>query len=154
MRIVRYEVASHSYILNRRGQEESKGALFKMSDFAFTRRSLIGAAGGAYLSGAAASAAERRTWPIPEGPDTPKLCMLSGPGADERAMRRITQLGVKHVIMSGPRIPWEADQLRQIMEPFQKAGMSVANMMIAGFPKTIYGRPGRDEEIENIQKSI
>jgi mannonate dehydratase len=27
-------------------------------------------------------------------------------------------------------------------------------MMIAGFPNTIFGRPGRDEEIENIRKSI
>lgn len=93
-------------------------------------------------------------WPVEEGPATPKLCMLSGPSADEGAMRRITQLGVRHAIMSGPRIPWQEDHLKRILEQFRASGITVSNLMIGGFPKTIYGRPGRDEEIENVQKSI
>ncbi len=125
-----------------------------MSGAAFTRRGLIGGAGAAYLSRPARGAASKGSWPLTEGAATPKLCMLSGTNADERAMRRIAQLGVKHVIMGGPRIPWEEDQLRQIMDRFQKGGLTVSNMMIGGFPNTIYGKPGRDQEIENIQKSI
>ncbi|HYW47466.1 MAG TPA: mannonate dehydratase [Bryobacteraceae bacterium] len=125
-----------------------------MSDAAFTRRGLIGAAGAACFSGTASGATLNRGWPLTEGTATPKLCMLSGPATDERAMRRILQLGVRHAIMSGPRIPWEEDQLRQIMDRFQKGGITVSNMMIGGFPNTIYGRAGRDQEIENIQKSI
>jgi len=125
-----------------------------MSKYAFTRRGLIAATGAACFSGAPRAAAAKTSWPLTEGPATPKLCMLSGPGADERSMRRITQLGVKHAIMSGPRIPWEESQLREIMDHFQKGGLTVSNMMIGGFQNTIYGKPGRDQEIENIQKSI
>jgi mannonate dehydratase len=125
-----------------------------MSDAAFTRRGLIGAAGAACLLEAAGGATPKSAWPLTEGTATPKLCLLSGPTADERAMRRITQLGVKHAIMSGPRIPWEEQQLRQIIDRFQKGGIAVSNMMIGGFPNTIYGKAGRDQEIENIQKSI
>jgi mannonate dehydratase len=125
-----------------------------MSRFAFTRRGLIGAAGAACLSEAAGGPLPKSVWPLKEGTATPKLCMPSGTAADERAMRRITQLGVSHALMGGPRIPWEEDQLRQIMDRFQKGGITVSNMMIGGFPNTIYGKPGRDQEIENIQKSI
>jgi mannonate dehydratase len=125
-----------------------------MSRLAFTRRGLIGAAGAACLSGAAVAAPDKRAWPLTERADTPKLCMLSSPAADERAMRRITQLGVRHAIMSGPRIPWEENQLRRIMDSFQKGAITVSNLMIGGFPKTIYGKPGRDQEIEDVQKSI
>jgi mannonate dehydratase len=56
--------------------------------------------------------------------------------------------------MGGPGIPWEEDQLRQIMDRFQKGGITVSNMMIAGFPNAIYGKAGRDQDIENVQKSI
>jgi len=80
--------------------------------------------------------------------------MFSEANADDRAMRRVKQLGVNHVIMSGPRIPWEEGRVRAIMDHFKSGGLTVANMMIGGFPNAIYGRPGRDQEIENIQKSI
>jgi Pyruvate/2-oxoacid:ferredoxin oxidoreductase gamma subunit len=33
-------------------------------------------------------------------------------------------------------------------------GLTLGNMMIAGFPNAIYGRPGRDEEIEKVRQSI
>ncbi|MFN0169748.1 MAG: mannonate dehydratase [Bryobacteraceae bacterium] len=89
-----------------------------------------------------------------EGPNTPKLCMIASPNADDSAMRRITQLGVTHVLMGGPKIPWEEADLRAIKDRFKAAGITVANMMIVGFPNAIYGRPGKDEDIEKVQKSI
>jgi len=40
------------------------------------------------------------------------------------------------------------------MDQHKTGGLTLGNMMIAGFPKTLYGQPGRDEEIENVRKSI
>jgi hypothetical protein len=68
-------------------------------------------------------------------------------------MRRITQLGSCMPLWAP--YPWEEDQLRQIMDRFNKGGITVSNMMIGGFSSNaIYGKPGRGQEIENIQKSI
>ena len=33
-------------------------------------------------------------------------------------------------------------------------GLTLGNMMIVGFPKTLYGRPERDEEIDKVRQSI
>ncbi|MGH9665706.1 MAG: mannonate dehydratase, partial [Bryobacteraceae bacterium] len=94
------------------------------------------------------------------GPDTPKICLevggghLSAGGVDEAGMRRVKQLGVDHVLSGGPRIPWEESRLRSMMDTLKSGGLALGNLMIGGFPKTIYGRPGRDEEIEKVQESI
>jgi mannonate dehydratase len=56
--------------------------------------------------------------------------------------------------MGGPPIPWSEDRLRAPIERFRAAGLSVANLMISGFPNALYGRPGRDEEIEKVKASI
>ena len=69
-------------------------------------------------------------------------------------MRRIKQLGINDVLMGGPRIPWDENRIRSIMDMLKAGGLTLGNMMIGGFPNTIYGRPGRDEEIENVRKSI
>jgi mannonate dehydratase len=69
-------------------------------------------------------------------------------------MRRLKQIGVDYVLMGGPRIPWQEDEIRATLEHFKKGGLTVCNMMIGGFPNTIYGRPGRDEEIEQVRQSI
>ena len=69
-------------------------------------------------------------------------------------MRRIKQLGVDHVLMGGPAIPWREDDLRSLMARLKEGGLTLGNMMISGFPNTLYGRPGRDEEIESVQQSI
>jgi mannonate dehydratase len=119
-----------------------------------SRRELARIAGAAALAPSAAQAAAKRKWPIVEGPETPKLCMISSPNPTERSLRRIKQLGVDYVLMSGPKIPWEESQLRAILERHKEGGLTVWNMMISGFPNTLYGRPGRDEEIENVQRSI
>ena len=90
----------------------------------------------------------------PEGPDTPKLSLGIDPRADATLMRRYKEIGIDHVLMGGPRIPWEESQISSILARFKSGGLAVGNMMIGGFPKTIYGRPGRDEEIEKVRNSI
>lgn len=111
------------------------------------------AAGAAAFVPAAARAASR-PWPVMEGPETPKLCLGVPANLDEAGMRRIKQIGVDYVLMGGPPIPWQEAELRARMERFKAGGLTICNMMISGFPNTIYGRPGRDEEIEKVQQSI
>jgi len=95
-----------------------------------------------------------------EDRDTPKICLevggnrLSAGNPDEAGMRRVKQLGVDHVLTGGPPIPWKEDVIRSLMDRLQSGGLTLGNMMIAGFPNAIYGRPGRDEEIEKVLQSI
>ncbi len=92
-----------------------------------------------------------------EGPDTPKIAapIGAGRGGDMTlAIRRVTQLGVTHVLGGGGRIPWTVEQLQPMVNQLKAEGVTLGNLMIAGFPKTIYGRPGRDEEIEKVKQSI
>ena len=122
-----------------------------MSSPNFSRRTLIQSAGFAALSAHAAK---------PEGHDTPKICLEVGTGGlaagtiDEAGCRKIKQLGVDHVLTGGPRIPWEESQLKEMMDRLKAGGLTLGNLMISGFPNTIYGRPGRDEEIEKVKQSI
>ncbi|HVP48739.1 MAG TPA: mannonate dehydratase [Bryobacteraceae bacterium] len=125
-----------------------------------TRRKLIQAAGVTALA-APVGGQTQNPGPRAEGRDTPKICLqvgddgLSAGKASEPGMRRVKQLGVDHVLMGGgPRIPWEEGQLRSIMENLKSGGLTLGNIMIYGFPNTIYGKPGRDEEIEKVQQSI
>ena len=85
-----------------------------------------------------------------EGADTPKIC-LPVAALDEAGMRGVKQLGVDHVVMGGPPIPWDESAIRARMDRLRSAGLTLGNMMIAGFPNAIYGRPGRDEEIEKVR---
>ncbi|MCL5281175.1 MAG: mannonate dehydratase [Planctomycetes bacterium] len=106
----------------------------------------------------AASAA--KTWPIVEGPDTPKLCLGIGDGGrgpegqQDAGTQRIKQLNVDYVLSGGGRIPWTEADLRARIERLKAAGLTLYNLMIGGFPNTIYGRAGRDEEIEKVIQSI
>lgn len=90
----------------------------------------------------------------------PRLCLEMGGGSlsagrlDPEGMRRIKQLGINDVLMGGPRIPWEENQIRSVIDMLKAGGLTLGNMMIGGFPNAIYGRQGRDEEIENVCKSI
>lgn len=123
-----------------------------------SRRKIVQGMGVAALR----SQAPPRAIPGPraEGRDTPKICLqtgagnLSAGGVDAAGMRRVKQLGVDHVLMMGPRIPWEESSIRATMDSFKSGGLTLGNMMIVGFPNTIYGRPGRDEEIEKVRQSI
>jgi mannonate dehydratase len=95
-----------------------------------------------------------------ESRDTPKICLemgdslLAAGGLSEAGMRRVKQLGVEHVLMGGPRIPWQESEIRSIIDRLKAGGLGLGNMMIYGFPNTLYGRPGRDEEIEKVIQSI
>jgi mannonate dehydratase len=94
----------------------------------------------------------------------PKICLEAGLGgaapgqsADEAmaaAARRIRQLGVEHVISGGGRIPWEEARLKEMMDRLKANGLTLANLMISGFPNAIYNRPGKDADIENVVQSI
>jgi mannonate dehydratase len=124
-----------------------------------SRRKIIQTIGVAAVAAPASSAADI-SGPRAEGRDTPKICLevgagsLSTGGLDAAGMRRVKQLGVDHVLMGGPRIPWEESHIRSIMEGLKSGGLTLGNVMIYGFPNAIYGRPGRDEEIEKVQQSI
>jgi mannonate dehydratase len=93
-------------------------------------------------------------WPVKEREDTPKLCMATSFNADEKGMRRIKQIGVDYVLMGGPRMPWNEADIRAAMDRFKAQGLTIINMMISGFNNVILGREGRDEEIDNVKKSI
>ena len=98
----------------------------------------------------------------PEFSSIPKIALelsRTGPNfatgaVDEGGMRRVKQLGVNDVLMGGPPIPWLEPDLRALMDKLKTGGLTLGNLMIAGFPKTLYGKAGRDEEIEKIQQSI
>lgn len=118
-----------------------------------TRRTMMKAAGATALVPSVLPGA-RADWPPVESPQTPKLCLGISPGANETVMRRIRQIGVDYVLMGGPKIPWQEADIRARMERFKAAGLVLCNMMIGGFNNTLYGKPGRDEEIENVRQSI
>jgi mannonate dehydratase len=128
----------------------------------FSRRSLIaGICSTALLPAVTPAAAmEGGRWTpgsgMPkEGPNTPKIAApINGREISDQAMRQVKQLGVDHVLMGGPRMPWDEAQLRRVVDKLKSGGLSLGNMMIGGFPNTLYGRRGRDEEIEKLKASI
>ena len=123
-----------------------------------SRRNILKTVGAAALlspSARGASPPELRQ----EGPETPKICLeingqLAAGHFDETGMRRVKQLGVNHVAMGGPKIPWEESQIRALVDRLKSGGLTLGNLMISGFTNTIYGRPGRDAEIQKVQQSI
>ena len=106
------------------------------------------------MGAAALSRSSMRAAAVPgmrsEGRDTPKICMSVGTRElDETSMRRWKQIAVDHVLMGGPQtLPWQESEISSIMDRLKAGGLSLGNMMIAGFPKTIYRKNGREEEIE------
>ena len=91
--------------------------------------------------------------PLPKG--TPKIALaISDGGKAGDPLRRIKQLGVDWVLSGGPPIPWDEAQLREQVERLKAAGLRLGNLMISGFSNTIYGRRGRDEDIDKVIASI
>jgi mannonate dehydratase len=131
-----------------------------------TRRNAIKAIAAAALASAtrpfaAAAYAEEKPWWIGDGmpqesADTPKIASAIDLHASsmDHEIRGLLQIGISHALSSGPAIPWGTDQLRLIVERLKTGGITLGNLMISGFPNTIYGRPGRDEEIDKIRQSI
>jgi mannonate dehydratase len=91
-----------------------------------------------------------------ESASTPKIaCAIDlHSGVTDEAIRSVVQLGVYHVLSGGPPIPWTVSQLQPIVEELKAGDVTLGNLMISGFPNTIYGRPGRDQEIEKVRQSI
>jgi mannonate dehydratase len=108
----------------------------------------------------ALSTADDLPGPRPTDRELPRICLeigthgLSAGRTDEAGMRAIKQLGVNDVLTGGSRIPWQEPELRSFMDQLKARGLTLGNMMISGFPNVLYGRAGRDEEIEKIQQSI
>lgn len=127
----------------------------------FRRREMIKAMGSLALFPLTASASGGTDLgKYSERSDTPKICLEMGSGLlatgtlNEAGMRRVKQLGVDHVLKWGPSIPWHESEIKSTMDRFKAGGLSLGNMMISGFPNTIYGKTGRDEEIEKVIQSI
>ena len=122
-----------------------------------TRRDLIKGVGASALLAPTMASAQTKTspksWP-PAETGVPKICLGVRADADAALMRRVKQIGVDYVLMGGPPIPWTEADLRERMNRFKAGGLTIINMMIGGFSKTIYGKPGRDEEIEKVIQSI
>src|SRR5438094_1103510 len=124
--------------------------------FGFTRRRMMQTLGsGAVLASPMAPPATGafNDWPIEEGPATPKICLGVGRTSDI-GLREVKQLGVNYVLRGGPRIPWQVEQLQEMMDTYKAANLTLANLMIGGFDNAIYGRPGKDEEIDKVRQSI
>ena len=97
---------------------------------------------------------ENIEWPIKKEVDIPKISVGVSGDIDKSTMRKIKQLGVNHVSMGGPHIPWTKKKLKSIIDAYGKEGLNVINMMIGGFPNVIYGKNERHEEIKLIKQSI
>lgn len=129
-------------------------------DSELSRRNLLQAVGAAAVMTPASAMAAEIPGPRMEGANTPKICLEMGAGAlaagnfDDAGIRRLTQLGVAYALTGGPRMPWKESELRDRIEKLKAGGITMYNMMIGGFPKTIYGKPGRDEEIDQVKASI
>jgi mannonate dehydratase len=130
-----------------------------------SRRSLIKglgatALGPALVPLAAAAQSETKPWWLGDGmpqesAGTPKIALpLNVESITDEAVRGRVQIGVYHVFSGGPPIPWTAGKLQPIVDKLKAGGVSLGNLMIGGFPNSIYGRPGRDEEIEKVRQSI
>ena len=131
-----------------------------------SRRSLLRGMGAAALAPAmpalaAAAQQEKRPWWMGDGmpqesAGTPKIaCAIDlSHGVTDEAIRSVVQLGVRHVLAGGPPIPWTVSQLQPVVDKLKTRGVTLGNLMIDGFPDTLYGRPGRDEEIDKIRQSI
>jgi mannonate dehydratase len=89
-----------------------------------------------------------------EGKTTPKICLGTGANTDEAGMRRLKQIGVNHVLMGGPPIPWDEAEISSRIEKFKAGGLTLCNLMISGFNDVIWGKAGADAQIENVITSI
>ena len=127
-----------------------------------SRRTLMKgvAAGTAAALAPDLSAAAPDTWKrgpgMPsEGPNTPKIgAPVNGRDLSDRALRAVKQLGVEYVLTGGGPMPWTTEQLSPMVDKLKAGGLKLGNVMISGFPNTIYGKPGRDEEIAKFKASV
>jgi len=124
----------------------------------FDRRRLLQTLGAALVLAPGSARGEQNrppTWRMPvEAAGTPKICLGFYMPMTEANVRKVKQIGVDHVLMGGPRIPWEESEIRARIDQFKAGGITLYNMMISGFDDVIYGRQGADRQIEQVIASI
>ena len=98
-------------------------------------------------------------------PDGPKIG-ISVADFSDATLRRVRQLGITTVHSSGGagssntnfgrenQLPWTLDGLGADVRALEKHGIKMGIKMITGFPKAIYGKPDRDEQIEKVIESV
>src|SRR5258708_1289754 len=117
-----------------------------------TRRIAVGALASTPLVTPLSRAADS-SWSRGDTAPTPKLTLWLD-NLEDATLRRVKQLGVEYVCMAGPRLPWDETEVRSRVDKLKAAGLTLFNMMFSGFPKAIYGMPGRDEDIDKVIQSI
>ncbi len=117
-----------------------------------TRRRLVQSSAAAAVPALPAAAAGALGMPQ-EGPETPKITLFI-PDVEDSTLRRVRQLGITSICMGGPPIPWQESEVRSRMDRAKAHGLNLFMMMFSGFPNAIYGRPGRDADIEKVVASI
>ena len=136
-------------------ENQSRRKMLKLAGAAAITPALTGCASGENVPESTVETLPKSTeWPPVVGPDVPKICMSLSANASESQIRRVQQLGVTHIMSGAGSIPWDETKLRDLIERFRKVGLTVGRCMMGGFRNTIYGRPGRDEEIDNVIKTI
>lgn len=105
---------------------------------------------GQLIAGAAAAQVK---WPPAEGNGTPKLC-LGAFGGNETALKTVKQIGVDHLLMGGPPMPWTEASLRAVLDRHRSMGLQVINLMIGGFNDVIWGGPAAATQTEQVIQSI
>ena len=128
---------------------------------ALLKRLTASTVASAFLPFAAEGQADKKPWWLGDGMpqesvDTPKIaCAIDlSDGITDEAIRGVVQIGVRHVLSGGPALPWTTGQLQPLVDKLRSSGVVLGNLMIGGFTNTLYGRPGRDEEIDKVRQSI
>jgi mannonate dehydratase len=124
-----------------------------------SRRRLLQTAGATALATATAKvrleAAQAKPFVMPpESADTPKICLGFWDTVSDPNMRRVKQIGVDYVLTGGPKIPWDAADIRDRIDRFKSGGLTLCNMMISGFDDVIRGGPGAEAQIADVITSI
>lgn len=79
----------------------------------------------------------------------------------EEKLRFAAQIGVKGIQMNNPRLPgdayWEYKDIKKLVDRTNKAGLAfeaIENVPTHFYNKVMLGLPGRDEQIENYQRTL
>jgi mannonate dehydratase len=97
--------------------------------------------------------------PRPEAAQTAQAAAIpagrGGLGGNPAAYQRIKQLGVTHLVGVGVgAFPWQEENIRRAVQTAKHNGMVAYNAMINIPRSIIYGRDGRDKDMELVVTSI
>ena len=121
-----------------------------------TRRTFLAAAGTAPLLARSATAADRRG-------DWNPIVSENLHNVEYETLRWLKQLGLKHAVFQGTdhvdasgKGYWTKDDVLYHKHKCDAAGIELVSMMIpiGLYTSARFGRPGRDEEIENVIRTI